>query len=206
MKKIFFLSNILILFNCNSQNNPKITYKDYSYEFQANEYPKSIIELYKEEEKLHNLSDREITIKINTEDIIEDLIDNLLRYNFLENKKNLNESHFNSIKSKLKKYFNENKNDFFNDKMIIDKSQQWIADSIVQNKYGGRIYYDSLKKTPKPKEAYKKMVLDLIDKNEIQISDDFLKKEITNLLKNYLKKEEEIECDFNKIESWNAKK
>ena len=206
MKKILLILINFTLFSCNSQSNPKITYKDYSYEFQADEYPKSITDLYKEEEKLSNLSDREIAIKMNADIILEDLIDNLLRYSFLENSENLSETHFNSIKSKLTKHYKEKKNEFLNNKIIIDRTQQWIADSIVEHKYGGRIYYDSLKKTPKPKEAYKKMVLELIDKNEIQISDDFLKKEIINLAKNYLKKEEEIECNFNKIESWNTKK
>ncbi|WP_298507213.1 hypothetical protein [uncultured Maribacter sp.] len=203
MKKIFLVIIILIsITSCTSQNNPKINYKDYSYEFKADNYPKSITDFYKEQEKLTELTDRELAIKMNVDLILEDLIDNILRYNFIQNVPNLNETGFNKVKSKLTAYYKAEKNDFYTEKIIIDRSQQWIADSIIQSKYKGKIYYDSLIKTPKPKEAYAKMVLDLIDKNEIEITDDFLKKEIIYRANNYTIDQEEMKCDFNLIESW----
>lgn len=206
MNKILLIVLSLSLYSCNSQSNPTVTYKGYSHVFKADDYPKSIIDLYKEEQKLAHLSDREIAIKINADIVLEDLIDNLLRSKFSENMENLSQSHFDSIKAKLAKYYKAEKIDYFTKAIIIDRAQQWIADSLVQNTYGGRIYYDSLKKTPKPKEAYKKMVIDLIGKKEVRISDDFLKNEMIALLKNYLKKEEEMECNFNQIESWSTNK
>ncbi len=50
MKKIFLAIIILInISSCTSQNNPKIKYKDYSYEFKTENYPKSITDFYKEQ-------------------------------------------------------------------------------------------------------------------------------------------------------------
>ncbi len=139
---------------------------------------------------------------MNIDLILEDLIDNILRYNFIQIVPNLNETGFNKVKSKLTAYYKAKKIDYYTENIIINKSQQWIADSIMHSKYKGKIFYDSLKKTPKPKEAYAKMVLDLIDKNEIEITDDFLKKEIIYRANNYTINQEELKCDFNLIESW----
>jgi len=206
MKNIFLmLITCFSLLSCNSQGNPKIIYKEYIYEFQADEYPKSITDLYKSEEKSFNLSDREAAIKMNADIILKDVIENVLRYHFKQNIPTLTEKYFNRISTRLTKYYTAEKRYFTKD-LLVDRTQQWIADSIVQNKYNGKIYYDPLLKVPKPKEAYKKMILDLINKNEIQISDDFLKKEIVNLAENYLNKETEIDCDFYDIESWTSKK
>ena len=207
MKRIFLsLPLIFNLLSCNSQSNPKITYKEYKDEFQADQYPASIIELYKNEQKLEKLSNREIAIKINADIMLDELIDNILRYNFIQNITNISENSFNNTKLKLTKYYVDKKISDYSEKDIINRTQQWIADSIVLNKYSGRIFYDSFKNIPKPKESYQKMIFDLINKNEIQISDEFLKKEIINLTKKYLKKEDEIECNFNLIESWKIKK
>ena len=203
MKGIFLFIILSSIINCEAQNNVKITFKDYVYEFKAESYPKSIIDSYKTEGKYLKLSDREIAIKINAEIILEDLIDNILRYNFIQNIDNINELNFNTTKEKLTEYYKLKGINFFTEEIIINRTQQWFADSIVQRKYGGEIYYDSLKRTPKPKEAYKNAVLILINNGEILITDDFLKSEIFNILNNYLGKDRELKCDFYKIETWN---
>lgn len=203
MKKIFVLIILISIYGCNSGNNPKITYNDYSYEFNANDYPKSITDFYKEHNKLINLSDKEVAIKMNSDLIFEDLIDNILRYHFIQNSSNLNDNAFNNVKSKLTDYYKRKKIDFYTKKIIVDRAQQWIADSIVQSKYKGKVYYDSLRRTPKPKEAYSKIVIALINKDEIKISDSFLKNEILTKANNYTKELIEFKDDFNLIENWN---
>jgi len=213
----FFVTGLLtiLVIGCkNSPRNPKITYKSYSYEFKADDYPKSITDFYKENEKLNGFTDRELAIKMNIDIILENLIDNILRFEFRENTADLNEDKFNQIKNKLKNYkgiksinskyekIQDTLNNNFSEKLLINRTQQWIADSIVQSKYFGNIYYDDLKRVLKPKEAYKKMVLELIDKNEIVITDEFMKGEIINKLNRYTKGLEKVDVNFYLIETW----
>jgi hypothetical protein len=205
MNKIFLIITFLYVNICTSQSNVTISYKSYSYEFEADDYPKSIIDYYKKQNNIIDLSDRQIAIKINANLIFDNLIDNVLRYAYLENLANLSEASFNSVKLKLKAYYKYKNIHTITDKLLIDRTQQYIADSIVLSKYNGKIYYDILKKTPKPLESHSKCIIDLIQKNNIQITDEYLKKELLDIAENLYKDFEEIKVDFNTIESWLTK-
>jgi hypothetical protein len=206
MNKLLLISLGLALSSCMGQGNPKITYRDYSAEFDADGYPKSIIDSYRNDEKMTQLSDREIAIKINADMMKEELLDHVLQTCFREKAKSIREDHFNSIKAKLKQFYLTEEGEVYSEGMLTDRARQWIADSITQEKYGGKIYFDEWKKTPKPKEAYKKMLHTFIQNGEISISDAFLKEEILRLVQQSTQNQKEIRLDFNRIETWSISK
>ena len=212
LKSLFTFVFILIsIISCAKKDstsiyaNPTVRYKTYSRTFLADTYPKSIIDHTRETNKMDpDLSDREVAIVINCESNLDELINYIMRYELYQNKDKISSASFEQAKIKMQAYHTAQKMDRV-DGYIINRTQQWFADSIIQSKYQGRIYYDEHEMILKPKEAYLRMLNELIGKNEIVITDDFMKKQMINMLSDEITNFPSITCDFYKIETWPVK-
>jgi len=202
LKILFFITFTFSFLISHAQENPIVTYKNYSRKFLADTYPKSISDHYRQNNNIApELSDREVAILINCESNLDELINYIMLDELYANKDKISLSSFEPAKIKMQAYHTAQKMDRY-DGFIINRTQQWFADSIIQSKYQGRIYYDEHEMILKPKEAYLRMLNDLIGKNEIIITDDFMKKEMLKILSNEINNYPSITCDFFKIETW----